>query len=191
MLMATPPSRSLDREKLHDHAESSEFEYGKEPLPEKYDPDEDKSWDISLLRYLLYGGVAIGLVALVILVLRRTVLVKGNPSLGTDLDLEIEATDIRELDTETLIQKAKAEGNYRLTVRLLYLSQLKRLTERGLIDWQPHKTNYDYLAELSGKGIADRFQRLTLAYEYVWYGGFELDKSRFEELEGQFRSFLR
>jgi len=189
---ATPPQRSLDREELSEQAEDSDFAYGQEPLPEPEEPpDEETSWDISILRYLLYGGVITGLLLLAFLVLRRTVLVRSNPNLQFDLGLQIEATDIRELDTQTLLSKARAEGDYRLAVRLLFLEQLKRLTERNLIDWQPYKTNYDYLAELEGKAILDRFQKLTLAYEYVWYGGFELDEGRFEELEQQFRAFLR
>ena len=58
------------------------------------------------------------------------------------------AENIHEVDFATRLAEAEAAGNCRLAVRLGYLQLLKQLTDRGLIHWQPDKTNHAYLAEL-------------------------------------------
>ncbi|WP_303310586.1 DUF4129 domain-containing protein [Hymenobacter sp. BT730] len=78
--------------------------------------------------------------------------------------------NIHALDFTALLTEAEAKGNYRLAVRLGYLFVLKQLTDRSLIQWQPDKTNHDYLTELTTTQLRAGFQELTRQFEYAWYG---------------------
>jgi hypothetical protein len=71
----------------------------------------------------------------------------------------------------------------------LYLQSLKQLADRELIIFSPDKTNNRYVKELSGNGYQQEFAFLTNSYEYVWYGKFALDPSRYKTLKGQFILF--
>lgn len=93
---------------------------------------------------------------------------------------------IKNEDIQQLIKNALAEQNYRLAIRYYYLYILQLLSEREMIDWQQQKTNDDYLSELSESALKNEFGKATLLYDYVWYGEFDLDQSRYEKAERVF-----
>lgn len=95
---------------------------------------------------------------------------------------------IKNEDIQQLIKNALADQNYRLAIRYYYLYILQLLSEREMIDWQQQKTNDDYLEELSESVLKNEFGKATLLYDYVWYGEFELDQSRYEKAEIVFTS---
>lgn len=86
------------------------------------------------------------------------------------LSYDTETEDLHALDLETQLAAAEQQRNYRLAVRLGYLSVLRQLSEKGLIRWQPDKTNHDYLYELPAGPLPEAFRELTRQFEYVWYG---------------------
>ncbi len=88
-----------------------------------------------------------------------------------------------------LIHDAESKGDLNLGIRYLYLQMLKKLTDSELINFSPDKTNDKYVYELSGKNYQQQFARLTLNYEYVWYGKFLIDKSMYNQLKEEFISF--
>ena len=90
---------------------------------------------------------------------------------------------------ELLAEKAIKAKDYRLAVRYLYLHTLELLGERQLILVAPQKTNYQYLAELRGKPFAPAFSKLTMQYEYVWYGAFSLTDEKFATVHAGFKQF--
>lgn len=92
-------------------------------------------------------------------------------------------------DYGKLAAQAAAEGNYRVAVRFLYLQSLQKLTGKGLVQFAVDKTNYQYVSELSGKPYKKAFAALTLNYEYVWYGEFQLDGTLFNTIHNQFKQF--
>ncbi len=97
--------------------------------------------------------------------------------------------DINLISFEDAIEKAINNGNYRLATRLYYLQALKKLSDRGYIDWRINKTDTDYLAEITGKPFKDIFARLTFDFEYTWYGENQLSKEQFLEIRKQFQQF--
>ena len=105
------------------------------------------------------------------------------------LDYETIAENIHEINFDEAIASAVEQQNYRLAVRLLYLQTLKRLTDAELIQYKPDKTNRQYVYELAGSSQQADFEQLTRQFEFVWYGDFPVDASRFEELQTQFRQF--
>lgn len=94
----------------------------------------------------------------------------GRASRSMPLSYESVPEDIYTIDFAARLEEAEATGNYRLGVRLGYLLILHTLASRHLINWQPDKTNHNYLQELIGTPWQAGFGLLTRQFEYVWYG---------------------
>jgi hypothetical protein len=89
-----------------------------------------------------------------------------------------------------LIDRAIANKNYRAAVRYLFLQTLQQLSDDKQIVLAPQKTNYQYLFELKDRELRNRFASLTLHYEYVWYGRFDLDEMTFDNIRNNFKNFM-
>jgi Domain of unknown function (DUF4129) len=87
------------------------------------------------------------------------------------------------------IADAEKKGAYRIAVRYQYLQVLHSLAAKGWLQLSPDKTNYQYLRELSGKPIRQNFARITLHYDYAWYGNFEVDASVYQTIKNEFSQF--
>jgi Domain of unknown function (DUF4129) len=97
--------------------------------------------------------------------------------------------NIHEISFDNEIEKARADGNYRLAIRLLYLRALKQLNDAGLINWRIEKTNSAYLNELSDAEQRQVFRAITRQFEYVWYGEFAIDGASFQNIHQLFNHF--
>ena len=97
-----------------------------------------------------------------------------------------EIRDIHALDFPNLLQEALDRKDYRSAVRIHYLQLLQSLSSRGRIDWRPEKTNGEYLAELRSGTLYDPMRRLTLLFDYVWYGEFPIDGGEYQVVRGDF-----
>jgi len=97
--------------------------------------------------------------------------------------------NIHQITFEEEIEKALNQRNYRLAIRLLYLSTLKQLNDAHLIQWQLEKTNSAYLNELSDATQRQSFGILTRQFEYVWYGDFPVDGQSFQNINTLFHDF--
>ncbi len=141
----------------------------------------------SFLRILPYILLAILLFLIIRFFIkvntRSLVYNQKNPNI---VSLSEEEQIIKNEDIQQLIKDALAQHNYRLAIRYYYLSILKLLSERELIDWQQQKTNNDYIDELSSSRLASSFNRATLLYDYIWYGEFDIDKIRYTKAEAVF-----
>ena len=139
-------------------------------------------------QYLILAIIA-GLV--IWLLIKADVLAFMFPKKALDAPLDYEnlVEDIHEINFESAIDEAVAQRNFRLAVRLLYLQTLKRLTDAGLIAWKPDKTNRQYVYEVANTPLHPDFDRLTTQFEFVWYGDFPVDETRFQQLKGNFLAF--
>ena len=99
--------------------------------------------------------------------------------------------NIHEINFDAEIEKAIAQHNYRLAVRLLYLKCLKQLSDDELIRWQTDKTNSAYIYELNDPSLRQAFTLLTRQFEYVWYGGFTIDSHAFKNINQLFQNFKK
>ncbi len=88
--------------------------------------------------------------------------------------------DIFSISYKQELEKAIAEENYRLGVRLMYLHILRLLSEKDIIQYKIERTNSDYLAQLYNTSYYKDFFRLTRNFEYVWYGKFDISLATFE-----------
>jgi len=99
--------------------------------------------------------------------------------------------NIHEINFDAEIEKAIAQNNFRLAVRLLYLKCLKQLSDSQLINWQIDKTNAVYLNELTDPNQKQTFGLITRQFEYVWYGNFTIDKQAFGNISQLFQNFKK
>jgi hypothetical protein len=132
--------------------------------------------------YALLAG-AVVFVVLKLLDVDLTAAFGRAPRRRTALDYDTATENIHELDFATRLREAEDGGNYRLALRLGYLELLKHLTDQGLIDWQPNKTNHAYLRELADSRPTARapFSELTRQFEYVWYGELALPAAGYQQ----------
>ena len=112
----------------------------------------------------------------------------GRSSRRAPLAYDTAAENIHEVDFRVRIAEAEAAGNFRLALRLGYLEVLKHLTDRGLIQWQPDKTNHTYLAEIAVGPLREAFRRATREFEYVWYGELRLNQTLYEQARASQRT---
>jgi len=90
---------------------------------------------------------------------------------------------------DKLINQAIQSKDYRMAIRYLYLQSLQRLSTNGLVKLEAEKTNYRYINELNNTAYKDDFLWLTLNYEYVWYGKFDVNEEVFDKLKNSFEQF--
>lgn len=107
------------------------------------------------------------------------------------LDLREVTENIHEMNFDALIAQAVAAGQHRRAVRLNFLKSLRLLTENRHILWKPEKTNRAYLAEIASRELREPFQELAILYEYIWYGDFPVDASRYRAAALRFEQFHR
>lgn len=143
----------------------------------------------SVIKYVVIILVIVLVIFLVIRFIGMDMKIISGKSKSITVPYEESMDNIHEISFEEEIEKAIAMGNYRLAVRLFYLRTLKVLNDRGLIDWQPEKTNQIYINEIKEEGNKQRFVQLTRQFEYVWYGEFFIDKEAFSNLKKNFDHF--
>lgn len=97
--------------------------------------------------------------------------------------------DVATGNFEGLLHQAMAAANWTAATRYLYLYTLQQLHHKGLLRLGQHKTNYDYLMDMRDTRWYKTFSLLTLDYEYVCYGHFELSGADFEKIHAHFNAF--
>nr|WP_294905067.1 DUF4129 domain-containing protein [uncultured Lacibacter sp.] len=159
----------------------------------KKKPDEEvnvsRAFSIFRIIEILLWALLIG--ALLFVLYRIFLSDRGlftSPVRNNQLDVEEEhITDDQYLEKQ--LQLAIKEKNYRLAVRYLYLQTLNRLAEKQWLILSPDKTNYQYVRELSKPQLKNAFARVTLHYDYAWYGDFEIAEDVFEPVKKEFEQF--
>lgn len=139
-----------------------------------------------VLPYILLG-------ILVYLLIRFFLKVNSNSIIGKaqekgTVNYSEEEQIIKHQDINALISEAIKQKNYRLAIRYYYLLSLKYLTDRQSIEWQPQKTNEDYINEIIEPNLKFDFENITKIYDYVWYGEFDVNAVKFERLKLPFES---
>jgi hypothetical protein len=165
---------------------------------EREQPDNSSSGSNWLGRFLSSGSVKVffwGLaIFFVLFILYKLFLTEGAfrrktmaSSPGTP---EVEEEVINsESDLESLIKQALQARNYRLAVRYRYLQTLYKLAAKKMLELAVDKTNYQYVREISNQSYQNEFAALTLNYEYVWYGEFEIEANIYQRIENGFSQF--
>ncbi len=156
--------------------------------PTKQEKEVDVSPVFSFVRILLWT-IAI---AVILFVIYRLFLSENglftSPTKNKLFELEEEpVTDIEYLDQQ--LSEAVNAGDYRLAVRYLYLQVLSKISEKGWIVLSPDKTNYQYVRELTKPHLKNDFSRITMNYDYIWYGDFVIERDVFTAVKEEFDQF--
>ncbi|RTQ50048.1 DUF4129 domain-containing protein [Hymenobacter gummosus] len=141
-------------------------------------------------------GYGLALTALVLVIMQLLGLQPGEWLRGRNrrvaVPYDVTEDNVHEATLPERLRQAEEAGQWRLATRLGYLLVLKGLTDVGLIDWRPEKTNHHYDAELRQRAPrrAATFGTLTWQFEYVWYGEFPLTAAQYEQIRAERRAFL-
>ena len=140
-------------------------------------------------RVLLYAACLVVLVFVVMAILKVDgfkILFKGSETPSVK---GVFHENIHEMDFEVLIKDAAQRGDYRNAVRLVFLYSLKLLSDKHHINWEPGKTNHDYLNELKPGDVRTGLGELSFYFDYAWYGGFEITPPQFDTVNGIFKNW--
>jgi hypothetical protein len=138
--------------------------------------------------YWLLGFAAVAFFILRVSKMNRLNLFAASPH--GKISFTIEEENIHAIPFDEAIQNALQNSNYRLAVRLLYLQNLKTLTDKNLIKWQANKTNKDYLLELN-PALQQSFKYITNVFEYAWYGHLTITREDFAALKEDVSTFQK
>lgn len=144
---------------------------------------------IKILYATIFLAVVYIIVRLVMNHKGRWFFEKNNQTIEVNLDNVEE--HIHEADFESMIRETEQAGNTRQSIRLYYLWLLKIFTDKGLIEWNPEKTNADYVRELSDDARKADFRYLSYLYNYIWYGEFSINDEEYRHAREAFLKQLK
>jgi hypothetical protein len=166
-------------------AEIKKKEEKKDPA---YIPIGQRAWFQTILWLLIIGGFA----AFLMIYLSSSnvgLFRKKDRPIGEAEETELITEDIFAINYQKEIERAAAQGNFRLAVRLMYLRLLKNLSERNIIRYTQDKTNFDYLLQLHPTRYYRDFFRITRHYEYSWYGQFDVSEEAYHVISRDVKQF--
>ena len=193
----------FDKEAINSYKDQKEFHYDEAEIQQLSWWNKFWMWFWNMVGRLFAGAASntvsryffIGLgVALVIYLIVKAIGTENifsKKSKETILPYDVITENIHQIDYETELQRLISEKKYRLAVRLLYLQALKKLSDAEIINWQPDKTNYNYLMEITQAELKQDFSKLTHQFDYIWYGDFPVDEHKFEPINRSFNQFNR
>lgn len=197
-------TRIPDKNKIEEFKKDSRFDYAKNKQQGAQISWWDRLWyNISEFIGKLLGSVAesgaLSFVVITICILvvcfllmklmgvdYRTVL--GKKKIDTP-EINIYTENVHEMNFDALISKALQNKDYRLAIRFLYLKNLKSLSDKEIITWNANKTNYSYQYEIKNNNLRGKFLETTLIFDYVWYGEFPVEETRFSEISSRLNDF--
>jgi hypothetical protein len=157
--------------------------------PDFDEPDISKPGTIPpwILNVLLFIVVGLGLFILFYLIIKNSGKSLTNFKRYDDYwNPEIVPVS----DLEKRLAQAIAKEKYREAVRIYFTLILKELIRLNQIKWTREKTNNEYLIGLKNSEFRSAFQSCIHVFDVIWYGEYEIDKSRFNEVEPTLASFL-
>jgi hypothetical protein len=146
---------------------------------------------VPYLKYFMGAFAIVAIVYGIIKYLGDDLRLFSRKAKSIDIPYSESLENIHEINFDEEVERAMAQHNYRLAVRLLYLRSLKQLSDAKLIHWQIEKTNSAYLNELTDSAQRQSFGILTTQFEYVWYGDFPVDGQSFQNIYTLFQDFKK
>ena len=87
------------------------------------------------------------------------------------------------------IKDYERNRDFRYAVRYQFLWILKILADKNIIEWNPKKTNRDYMTEIKEKQLQRKFREAAKIFDYVWYGEFEIDENSYHKMKEKWSVF--
>lgn len=178
-------SQELDRAVWENLRKGLDYtEESPEPL-QLETPDSSGNFDFGVMLEIIRIAGAVILVLLLVFIVVKIISGKRKKA-EKDFEISAETEDIvrAEMPIDLLWlawQQAKAAGQYREALRILYQIALKKLGEANKILLHPEKTNWEYVTEISDPLKSKEFADITVIYEINWYGNSTPTRSEFEK----------
>ena len=188
---STPDSTILRLQQMKEFAYANDPEYWKKkevPKPKKRSSRATPLLDTAL-EYLFFGIFIVVLVYVLFRLLSDSKILLFKRKSRHIQTAELEQV-INEKDLSNLITEAEQQEQYRLAARYRYMQLLEELNTRHIIRTHSELTNWDYIRQMGTHPLAAEFRYLTLAFDYVWYGEFELAKDQYAQLKNRFETFF-
>jgi hypothetical protein len=90
---------------------------------------------------------------------------------------------------DDLIRKYQAEGNYQVAIRYLFLRLIHSAADKNIIQIRDSTTNTEIGRAFGQHPLASQYRYLATAYEYIYFGDFNLNKEIFDSLKMKFEVF--
>ncbi len=151
---------------------------------------------MSVVVFILKTIAILVVIFVVYLIVKAILNKEGQWIFGKNANKKIVSVDeiernLHETDFEKLVKETLLAGQKRISIRYFYLWLLKRMSEKGIIEWDIEKTNSDYLYEIKNDTLREEFAYLSYLYNYIWYGEFDLEESTFEKAKIAFEKTIR
>ena len=101
-------------------------------------------------------------------------------------DFDYIEENLAEVNLNSLITKAENEGKYPLAIRYLHYQNLQNLYNRDLIQWDPKKTNQQFINQIKDEKIRILFSTNTQVFNQIWFGEFIIDEEKYQEYKAMF-----
>ncbi|MEO1259187.1 MAG: DUF4129 domain-containing protein [Bacteroidota bacterium] len=194
-LQGSVEQRSFPDEKYSELTKGVDFteeEYERKKEKEEAPPANFEGLGAVLKFIVILLGIALLIFLLIKALTNDNLFSRSDKKLkpATVIDLKKIEENLEDTELEDPIKQAIEAGDYPLAVRLYYLAVLKDLSMNNKIKWKKDKTNGEYLRELTGTPIFDKFQKITLVFERIWYGKMELTQVDFHKVEKLFLKIL-
>ena len=189
--------REVSQPKVDKYLADREYEYANDPEYWKKDKIQNNSSPSSFWNFLRNKTFQwiLFLCVIALIVYGIFLLAKENNfrwfSRNTN-HLQQEGSDSIEAgpeDYDEAIRKYQAEGNYRFAIRYLFLRLIHAATEKNIIQIQDSTTNTEIGRAFGQHPLASQFRYLATAYEYIYFGDFNLNKEIFDSLKTKFEVF--
>jgi hypothetical protein len=145
---------------------------------------------VKMILKILYWAIIIFAVLLIITrIFKINVFQLFKPAslpIASVIHAEELSDNIHELSFDDLVAQARKDQNHRRVVRLYFLWTLRKLSEKGMIEWKNEKTNREYLNEIKDERVKQSFRRLSTLFEYVWYGDYPTESTHSEQASRYF-----
>jgi hypothetical protein len=69
------------------------------------------------------------------------------------------------------------------------LRSLKILSDKEIINWKINKTNREFIKEIKSNDLKSKFEIITSDFEFIWYGGFDIDYSAYINQQNSYSDF--
>ena len=94
--------------------------------------------------------------------------------------------NIHEINFPGIISALEDRKDFRSAVRYQFLFVLKKMSDQKIIQWNPEKTNTDYISEISEDSDRKSYQELSYIFENVWYGEQKITALQYDRLKAKF-----
>lgn len=117
-------------------------------------------------------------------------LLKQNArKISEETDFNYIEQNLNNINLNELISKAENNNNYPLAIRYLHYQNLQNLDKYGIIEWNPKKTNQQFINQIKNEKNKLDFQENTRIFNQVWFGEFVINEDDYKNLKVMFNQF--